>query len=99
MAKINVSSRTADSDVDPQEFRVEIEDSNKSKTTHEVKVTKETHQRLTGGIKSAEELVRASFEFLLEHEPKESILPKFDLSQIQSYFPEYETVISTRVAK
>jgi hypothetical protein len=36
-----------------------------------------------------EDLVRRSFEFLLEREPPESILRRFDLAVIQRYFPEY----------
>ena len=36
-----------------------------------------------------EELVRASFGFLLEREPATSILRRFSLSQISDYFPEY----------
>jgi hypothetical protein len=34
-------------------------------------------------------LVRASFEFLLEREPASSILRRFDLAAISTYFPEY----------
>jgi hypothetical protein len=37
--------------------------------------------------------VKRSFEFLLEREPNTSILPEFDLSVIQRYFPEYERTI------
>lgn len=99
MAKININNFSADPDADPQEFQVIIEGADKSKTTHDVRISKETYQRLTGGIKGAEELVRASFEFLLEREAKESILKSFDLSKIQTYFPEYETVISAQLAK
>jgi len=99
VAKITVRTLSTNQDVDPQEFQVAIADIDKSKTIHKVRVTKETHQRLTGGMKGMEELVRASFKFLLEREPKESILPSFDLSQIQGYFPEYETVISAQVSK
>ena len=40
--------------------------------------------------KAAEDLVRRSFEFLLEREPPESILRRFDLAVIQRYFPEYD---------
>lgn len=36
------------------------------------------------------DLVRRSFEFLLAREPATSILRRFDLSVIQSYFPEYD---------
>jgi hypothetical protein len=40
-----------------------------------------------------EDLVRRSFEFLLEREPPESILRRFDLAVIQRYFPEYDRLI------
>ena len=39
------------------------------------------------GAPDAVTLVRASFEFLLEREPAGSILPRFDLSVIERYFP------------
>jgi hypothetical protein len=32
----------------------------------------------------------AAFRFLLEREPKESILARFDVSVIARYFPEFE---------
>ena len=51
------------------------------------------HQRLTGGAENKESLVKRSFEFLLEREPKESILSSFDLTVIGRYFPEYERTI------
>jgi hypothetical protein len=41
-------------------------------------------------------LVRGSFDFLLAREPKESILPSFELSVIGRYFPEYEREIRRR---
>jgi hypothetical protein len=37
--------------------------------------------------------VRACFDFLLEREPKESILRSFDVTVIGRYFPEFETTI------
>lgn len=46
-----------------------------------------------GRGRSPAELIRRSFEFLLERESKESILPDFDLSVIPRYFPEYDTAI------
>ena len=42
---------------------------------------------------SVEDLVRRSFEFLLEREPPQSILRKFGLADIERYFPEYPRVI------
>lgn len=99
MQQINVSLTSQSPEENPQQFKVELLDDNKSKIIHQVTVSKEYYQRLTGGLKSMEELVRSSFEFLLEREPKESILSKFDLTTIQKYFPEYEKVISMSLAK
>lgn len=99
MAQINVYLHSGDPEADPIELRVAVMDDEKSKTYHMVTLSQELYQRLTGGIKPAEDLVKASFEFLLEREPKESILQTFDLSQIQNYFPEYEPVISAQMAK
>jgi hypothetical protein len=42
------------------------------------------------------ELVRASFEFLLEREPAISILHEFSLDVISLYFPGYPAEISAR---
>lgn len=49
------------------------------------------------GAPDAEALVRASFEFLLEREPAGSILPRFDLSVIARYFPEWRAEMRRRL--
>jgi hypothetical protein len=59
-------------------------------TEHEVTVRRETYDALTAGVVAPEELVRASFAFLLEREPPSAILRQFDLDAISRYFPEYE---------
>lgn len=64
-----------------------------SGTRHTVQVRRDDLDRWARGG-SAEELVRRSFEFLLEREPKESILRQFELSVIQRYFPEFSRVVS-----
>ncbi|MGB6771280.1 MAG: hypothetical protein WA695_03820 [Candidatus Dormiibacterota bacterium] len=46
-----------------------------------------------GQGRSVEELIRASFEFLLQREPASSILAEFELSTIERYFPEFEEEI------
>lgn len=46
-----------------------------------------------------EEVVRASFEFLLEREPATSILPEFSLDQIGRYFPEYFLELPGRLSR
>jgi hypothetical protein len=45
-----------------------------------------------------EDLVHASFRFLLDREPKESILREFDLAVIARYFPEYNSKIGEYLA-
>ena len=72
-------------------YRVTI-DERGSKTEHEVTVTAADVARYAPGA-TAEALLAASFEFLLEREPKESILRRFDLPVIERYFPEYPRVM------
>ena len=68
-----------------------------SSTRHEVTLSRGDYERLAGGKASPEALVEASFAFLLEREPKESILRRFDLPVIGRYFPDYERVIAQRL--
>jgi len=46
--------------------------------------------RLTAGKQTAECCLEAAFRFLLDREPKESILERFDVMVISLYFPEFE---------
>ncbi|MGC9400148.1 MAG: hypothetical protein ACP5HM_13560 [Anaerolineae bacterium] len=66
-------------------------------THHSVTVNKNDYDRLTGGSVTPKELVAESFRFLLEREPKESILRQFNLTVIGRYFPEYERQIRERL--
>ena len=50
------------------------------------------------GFRDMERLVRETFAFLLEREPRTAILPAFDLSDVSRYFPEYPSVIRLRLA-
>ena len=61
-----------------------------SSSNHRVRLTDSDYQRLCRGKIAPDELVKRSFEFLLTREPKESILPEFDLPLIGRYFSEYE---------
>ncbi len=74
------------------EYRVRIIEAG-TETSHSVSLSRKDYERLAGGKVLPEELVRRSFEFLLEREPKESILSRFDLPVIGRYFPEYEREI------
>ncbi len=53
--------------------------------------------RFARGADDPTRLVTVSFEFLLERESKESILPRFPLSTIERYFPEYPREIAHRL--
>ena len=60
---------------------------------HMVTVTKDDKERFAP-YSTVEDLVRRSFEFLLEREPPTSILHTFALPDIELYFPDYPRVIS-----
>lgn len=65
--------------------------------SYKVSASKDYCQKLTGGRITPEELIKKSFEFLLEREGPTSILREFALPQIQHYFPEYEQTIRTAI--
>lgn len=89
MAEIRISAAAHD---DRWACAVKVVEGDTS-TDHLVNVKTEDYIRLTDKKISVEELVKKSFEFLLEREPKESILGNFDLMVINDYFPEYEEEI------
>jgi hypothetical protein len=62
---------------------------------HSVSVTEDDLKRWSRGTtkEDVEDLVRRSFDFLLEREAPSSILRTFDLPVIERYFPEYDRVI------
>ena len=67
-------------------------------SAHQVRVAGRDLDRLAPGAPAPDELVRRSFQFLLERESRQSILSAFDLPLIGRYFPEYEaTMIATDV--
>lgn len=76
-------------------YRVTIEDG-KSRTVHLVHADARQLERYGPGV-AAEKLLRASFEFLLERESKESILAEFELSEIERYFPDYPEKLGRRL--
>jgi len=82
--------------LDSSRFRVRVIEG-KSESTHEVTLDPKYSAKLAAETVPPEVLIRKSFEFLLEREPKESILGRFDLSIISRYFPEYELEIKKRL--
>lgn len=79
--------------VGTERFQVRVRDDG-GETHHDVTVATADLERLGGPYGSPEDFVRASFAFLLEREPKESILREFDVRDIARYFPEFEREIA-----
>jgi hypothetical protein len=77
-----------------QDFVVTVEEKG-TRTEHNVTLDEEYWRDLTQGRITEEELIKRSFEFLLERESKESILAKFNMRIIKKYFPEFEREIRT----
>src|SRR6266704_6688692 len=76
-------------DGDPLGFEVLVREG-KGETRHQVTMSRKACERLTGGKHAPERLIEAAFFFLLDREPKESILGRFDVTLIARYFPEFE---------
>ena len=77
---------------DPFIFEVVVREG-KGETRHQVTMSRETCERLTSGKNTPERCLEAAFQFLLDREPKESILRRFDVTAISRYFPEFEREI------
>lgn len=78
-------------------FQVKVIE-NATESSHRVTLRKEDYERVAQGKLAPAELVKRSFEFLLEHEPKESILARFDVRDISRYFPNFEREIKLRIS-
>jgi hypothetical protein len=74
------------------EFVVVVEEKG-DKSWYTVTLDNDYYYLLTQAKMGKEELIRKSFQFLLEREPKESILSRFNLKAIKNYFPEFESEI------
>lgn len=86
---IHVTHREGD------DYTVRVEGDGRT-TEHRVAVTEEQRERYAPGA-SPEELLEASFRFLLEREPREAILSRFNLPVVEKYFPEFAAEIGERV--
>lgn len=66
---------------------------------HRVTMRRDAWERLRGRAGAApEEVIRAAFRFLLDREPKESILARFDVSVISRYFPDFRERLASYLA-
>ena len=91
MAMIRVTHRTgAIYDV--------VVDDGRGTTSHEVTVWPSDVARYAPDA-TPEQLLEASFAFLLDREPKEAILQRFELPVIESYFPDYRLLIAGMIAE
>ena len=79
-----------------EEFRVQVVEGS-TRTTHRVTARVDQQRRYAPDV-AATRLIEESFRFLLEREPKESILQVFELPVIEQYFPEYGQEIRTRLS-
>ena len=68
-----------------------------SETEHIITLDDKYYERLTQRKITKEKLIERSFAFLLKREPKESILSKFNLKLINSYFPEFEREMKGKI--
>ena len=66
------------------------------RSEHRVQVDRATLDDLAPG-RSPDDLVRASFTFLLEREPPESIMRSFDLPIIARFFADYPDEMRRRL--
>ena len=82
-----ISVRSTGND-EPRQFEVIIRDWS-GETRYQVTMSAATFERLSGGSATPEECMHAAFRFLLDREPKDSILRRFDVSVIERYFPEF----------
>ena len=91
-----MQKRMRDTGKDSENFIVRVQ--GRLTTTHTVTVTDSHIQSLTNGNMTKKELLRFSFQFLLEREPNTSILSEFKIDVIGRYFPEYKRKIQESVS-
>ena len=100
MTVIDVACATVPATVGEWACSVRVRD-DRSTTEHEVAVSEIDlpPSMEAPSIEAIERLVERTFEFLLEREPKESILRRFDLGVVERYFPDYPALIDRRLRR
>jgi hypothetical protein len=83
---------------EPFEFEVVIREAN-GESHHQVTVGKAVLKKMAAGRYTPEHCIEAAFRFLLDREPKESILRRFDVTVIARYFPEFERELPRYLAR
>jgi hypothetical protein len=90
VAEIEV--RPAATERDSLSFDVTVSEES-GRSAHHVTVARSDLERLGAAEETPARFVARCFEFLLQREPKESILSSFDIIDIGRYFPEFEESI------
>lgn len=83
----NIEIHTTDRG-DPLRFAVRLSEDG-DETHHEITMSQADFGALARGTATAEQCIEAAFRFLLDREPKEAILKRFDIAVIGRYFPEF----------
>jgi hypothetical protein len=94
MPAANVTVSVASEDARAYHLTVHVREGG-SETTHDVTLARDLLSRLAPS-EPASAFVERCFAFLLEREPKESILRSFDVAVIGRYFPEFDKTIARR---
>lgn len=81
--------------VDANVYQVVVEATNE--TVHRVSMSQEFYRQLCGATVTHEYVLIQAFQYLLERESNTKILPEFDIAEIASYFPEFETQLRQRL--
>ena len=81
--------------IDNDNFEVKV--SSRTSTLHKVNLNDNIYKKMTNKKISKLKLIELSFEFLLKREANTSILPAFELSIINNYFPEFENEITIKI--
>lgn len=77
----------------------DVEINSRDTTRHQVTVSPDYLRELQAEAYAPELVLRVAFHFLLEREPNTSILRRFDLREIERYFPEFRREIGPRLTK
>lgn len=80
---------------EPNTYLVEVR--SRATTKHRVTVAPSYLSELGLAGVTAERVLQESFGFLLECEPNTAILARFDLREIERYFPEFRVAIGRRL--
>ena len=79
------------------EYEVVVE--GEVETRHRVTMSQEYYRNLCGATVTHEFVLVTAFNFLLEREPNTAILAAFDVTDINTYFPEFEEEIKNRLER